>query len=177
MARYEHFEDLPVWQSAARLYNLVLDLFEKHSPLFSPGFRGQLDRAALSISNNIAEGFDRMTTAELISFVGYARGSASEVKSMILVVASRPTLRPTSALLREIEQLARSCIRQLSAWTTQIEKGTVQGKRHLTGPQQSQRKVAVASRALRRQFLLSLTPLHPLYDTPEARIARGEPSE
>jgi hypothetical protein len=123
------------------------------------------------------EGFDRMTTAELISFVGYARGSASEVKSMILVVTSRPTLRPTSALLREIEQLARSCIRQLSAWTTQIEKGAVQGKRHLTGPQQSQRKVAVASRALRRQFLLSLTPLHPLYDTPEARIARGEPSE
>src|SRR5438045_1660838 len=117
MATYEHFQDLPAWQAAARLYNLVLDVFEKHSALFSPGFRGQLDRAALSVSNNIAEGFDRITTAELIAFLGYARGSASEVKSMILVVSPRATLRPATALLREIEQLADSCIRQLSAWT------------------------------------------------------------
>lgn len=175
--RYEHFEDLPAWQAAARLYNLVLDLFEKHSALFSPGFRGQLDRAALSISNNVAEGFDRMTTAELISFLGYARGSASEVKSMILVVAPRRTLDPAARLLHEIQELADSCIRQLSAWTTQIEKGPVQGKRHLTGPQKNLRKVTAASHALRRQFLLSLTPSHPLYNSSEARQARGEPPE
>jgi four helix bundle protein len=177
MARYEHFEDLPAWQAAARLYNLVLDLFEQHSSLFSPGYRGQLDRAALSISNNIAEGFDRITTAELIAFLGYARGSASEVRSMVKVVAPRPGLRPAAEFLREIEKLAGSCTRQLSAWTTQIETGPVQGKRHLTRPQRSQRKVAAAGDAFRRQFLLSLAPSHPLYNTPEARQARGEPPE
>lgn len=177
MARYEHFEDLPAWQAAARLYNLVLDLFEKHGGLFTAAFRGQLDRAALSISNNIAEGFDRVTTAELVCFLGYARGSASEVRSMILVVSSRPMLRSVAALLREIKELAGSCIRQLAAWTTQIESGPVQGKRHLTGPQKNQRKVNAASQALRRKFLLSFTPAHPLYDSREARQARGEPPE
>src|SRR5687767_2731167 len=57
MAKYERFEDLPVWQEAARLYNRVLDLLETTALPLSPGFRNQLDRAALSVSNNIAEGF------------------------------------------------------------------------------------------------------------------------
>ena len=62
MAKYQHFEELPVWQEAAKLYNAVLDLFEQSSVPLSPGFRNQLDRAALSVSNNIAEGFERSTT-------------------------------------------------------------------------------------------------------------------
>jgi hypothetical protein len=36
---YEKFEDLPAWQSAARLYNRALDLLEEYGPLFSPGYR------------------------------------------------------------------------------------------------------------------------------------------
>src|SRR5215469_450237 len=56
MAKYEHFEDLPVWQEAKHLYNTVLDLLEEPSLPLTPAFRNQLDRAALSVSNNIAEG-------------------------------------------------------------------------------------------------------------------------
>jgi four helix bundle protein len=63
---YENFEDTPVWQEAARLYELAEDLLENVSFNTSAAFRDQLDRAALSISNNIAEGFERGTTNELI---------------------------------------------------------------------------------------------------------------
>jgi len=59
MAKYECFEDLPVWQTAVRLYNVVLDLLETQGVPLSPGFRNQLDLAALSVANNIAEGFER----------------------------------------------------------------------------------------------------------------------
>ncbi len=55
MSKYTKFEDLPVWQEAARLYNRVLDLLEEPAVPLTPGFRSQLERAALSISNNIAE--------------------------------------------------------------------------------------------------------------------------
>ena len=81
MPKYEKFEDLPVWQEAARLYNRVLDLLEERDVPLSPGFRNQLDRAALSVSNNIAEGFERVTTHELTAFLAIARGSAGEVRS------------------------------------------------------------------------------------------------
>jgi four helix bundle protein len=80
--RYERFKDLPVWQEAAKLYNLVLDLLEEQGRLFSPGFRSQLERAALSVSNNIAEGFERVTTNALLSSLDIAKGSAGEVRSM-----------------------------------------------------------------------------------------------
>jgi four helix bundle protein len=88
MAKYQHFEELPVWQEVARLYHSVLDLLEEPEVRLSSGFRNQFDRAALSVSNNIAEGFERSTTDELLTFIGFTRGSAGEVRSMISVVKS-----------------------------------------------------------------------------------------
>jgi four helix bundle protein len=92
MPNYTRFEEVPVWQEAARLYNFVLDLLEEPDSPLSWGFRNQLDRAALSVSNNIAEGFERMSTKELVGFLGIARASAGEVRSMISAVHQRRKL-------------------------------------------------------------------------------------
>lgn len=173
MPTYKHFEDLPSWQAAATLYNLVLDLLEDHGAAFTPGYRNQLDRAALSVSNNIAEGFERMTTGELLAFLAIARGSASEVRSMMAVIRARPKLRAFRPALDRIAELAGDCLRQLTAWMASIEQGPIQGKRHLTGPQTRQREAAASADSLRLAFLRSLTPAHPLYNTPEARAARA----
>ena len=112
MPKYEKFEDLPVWQEAARLYNHVLDLLEEPAPPFTSSFRHQLDRAALSVSNNIAEGFERVTTNELLAFLAIARGSAGEVRSMMAVVMNRPKLKPIARRLLEIRTLSESCTKQ-----------------------------------------------------------------
>jgi four helix bundle protein len=84
--QYKRVEDLPVWQEAVELARSMyeftaLDLFRLH-----PGLRDQLERAALSVSNNIAEGFERGTTNELLAFLYIARGSAGEVRSMMRVL-------------------------------------------------------------------------------------------
>lgn len=69
MATYKRFEDLPVWNKAA---DLAAFIFERTN---RPEFRGkedlanQMQRATLSISNNIAEGFERGSTAELLQFI------------------------------------------------------------------------------------------------------------
>jgi len=177
MSKYEKFEDLPVWQEAAGLYNKVLDLLEEPRPGLSPGFRNQLDRAALSVSNNIAEGFERVTTNELLSFLGIARGSAGEVRSMMAVVRERPKLKHLSIRFQEIRSLAESCARQLTAWTTSLEDSPVQGKRHLTGTVRVSRQAAQTVQNYRLNFLRSLKPEHPLYNSAEARTARGETNE
>ena len=174
MAKYQKFEELPVWQEAARLYNRVLDLLEEPNVPLSPGYRNQLDRAALSVSNNIAEGFERVTTNELNAFLAISRGSAGEVRSMMVVVKDRPKLKPFLHRLHEIRSLAESCARQLTAWTVSIGNSPVQGKRHLTGAVKEQREVAQKARNFRLNFLRNLKPEHPLYSSPEARAARGE---
>ena len=176
MPKYQRFEDLPVWQEAARLYNHVLDLLEEPNVPLTSGFRNQLDRSALSVSNNIAEGFERVTTNELNSFLAIARGSAGEVRSMMAVVKDRSKLRPVLQRLQEIRSLAESCARQLTAWATAIEHSPVQGKRHLTSELKDQREASRKAMNFRLTFLRNLKPDHPLYNTPEARTARGETS-
>jgi four helix bundle protein len=174
MPKYQKFEDLPVWQEAARLYNKVLDLLEEPSVPLTPGFRNQLDRAALSVSNNIAEGFERVTTNELLAFLAIARGSGGEVRSMMAVVKDRPMLKPFVARLQEIRRLAESCAQQLTAWVGSIEASPVKGKRHLDPKTRETRERTEKARDFRLHFLRNLQPAHPLYHSNEARAARGE---
>jgi hypothetical protein len=75
---YDKFEDLPVWKEAILLIEEVYRLTSQNGFRPPASFRSQLERAALSVSNNIAEGFERGTKAELISFLYIARGSAGK---------------------------------------------------------------------------------------------------
>jgi len=77
--------------------------------------------------------------------------------------------------LQEIRTLAESCARQLTAWTGSLESSPVQGKRHLAAPERDRREMADKARSFRVNFLRNLKPNHPLYGSPEARVARGEP--
>jgi len=155
----------------------VLDLLEEPNVPLTTGFRNQLNRAALSVSNNVAEGFERVTTNELNAFLAIARGSAGEVRSMMAVVKDRPKLKAHVRPLHEIRSLAESCARQLTAWTVSIENSPVQGKRHLTSEVKEKREAAQKSKDYRLTFLRSLKPAHPLYHSSEARAARGESVE
>ena len=84
--QYKSFEDLPVWQEAIELARSMYE-FTALDPLRShSGLRDQLEHATLSISNNIAEGFERGTTNELLAFLYIARGSTGEVRSMMRVL-------------------------------------------------------------------------------------------
>jgi len=83
MPTYKRFEDLPVWNSAIELGLKVFTLTDDSVFNYQGDLRSQLRRAALSVSNNIAEGFERGTTNELLMFLYIARGSAGEVRSML----------------------------------------------------------------------------------------------
>src|SRR5215510_15130770 len=88
--KYERFEDLPVWKDAIELAVQIYSLTEEESFKGQASLRDQLERAAVSVSNNIAEGFERGTTQELITFLYIARGSAGEVRSMLLLLTRMP---------------------------------------------------------------------------------------
>jgi len=68
------------------LANGIYDFTEKHKKVLSYSLRDQIERAALSVSNNVAEGFERGTTNELLMFIYIARGSAGEVRSMLCFI-------------------------------------------------------------------------------------------
>src|SRR2546423_13692330 len=87
---YKRFEDLPVWNDAIDLAVQVY-VFTSHAEFKGRhSLKDQLERATVSVSNNIAEGFERGTTKELLTFLYIARGSAGEVRSMLCFLERRP---------------------------------------------------------------------------------------
>jgi four helix bundle protein len=88
--KYTRFEELPAWNAAIELAVGVYKLTADRSLLKQRAFRDQLERAAVSVSNNIAEGFERGTKQELLTFLYIARGSAGEVRSMLCLLERLP---------------------------------------------------------------------------------------
>jgi len=80
--RIEKFEDIVAWQKSKILAIEVYKCF-KLCKDFS--FRDQVQRAAISVSNNIAEGYERRTNKELSNFLFIAKGSCGEVRSMLYI--------------------------------------------------------------------------------------------
>jgi four helix bundle protein len=129
--KYECFEQLPVWQAAQDLALRIFAFTDRRELKNSGDLRDQLRRASLSVSNNIAEGFERGSTSELLMFIYIARGSAGEVRSMLRFCEQWP---PTASLKSEISDLicrAESCSRQLRAWADSLQNSDIRGQRHL----------------------------------------------
>jgi four helix bundle protein len=74
------FEDITTWQKSQELAIL---LYKEFKGIHDFGFKNQLLRAAVSISNNIAEGFERNSDKDFSKYLHISKGSCSEVKSMI----------------------------------------------------------------------------------------------
>ena len=80
----ERFEDLRIWQNARVQANRVYDSFGSGTPSSRDfGFCDQVQRCAVSVMNNIAEGFERGTNKEFAQFLNIAKGSAGEVRSTL----------------------------------------------------------------------------------------------
>jgi four helix bundle protein len=88
--KYVRFEELPVWLAGMTLAEKMFSLTENKAFNYKGDLRSQLQRATLSICNNIAEGFERGTPQELLTFLYIARGSAGEVRSMLLLCERLP---------------------------------------------------------------------------------------
>lgn len=84
MAKVNRFEDLEVWQKGMQLAE---DIFfvtrdEKLSREFS--IKDQIIRASISISNNIAEGFEYDNRKDFIKYLRYSKGSTGEIRNMLI---------------------------------------------------------------------------------------------
>jgi four helix bundle protein len=140
--KYDRFEDLPVSNKAIDLAENVYFLTQ-HRFYRQPGdLCDQMRRASLSVSNNIAEGFERGSTAELLFFLYIARGSAGENRSMLhfclrLLERLAPQMLNQSEIsnlksqISDLIPVAESCSRQIRAWADSLQNSDIKGQRHL----------------------------------------------
>lgn len=165
---YERFEDLPVWQAAIELAEMCEDLLDEAGNAIRRGKQDQLDRCSLSVSNNIAEGFERGTTNELLAFLYIARGSAGETRSMMRLFARRVKLKRWAGLIEKIAKKAESCSRQLRAWADKLQNSDIKGPRHLNDEsranyqkEQDRKAMRAKGEAMERELLARMPDGHP----------------
>jgi four helix bundle protein len=129
--KYERFEDLPVWNDAIELAVQIFALTEDEVFKGKGSLKDQIERAAVSISNNVAEGFERGTTQELITFIYIARGSAGEVRSMFHLFSRLPKFSNLESQISNLRSLAESISRQLRGWADSLQNTDIKGQRYL----------------------------------------------
>ncbi|MBP5681482.1 MAG: four helix bundle protein [Bacteroidales bacterium] len=115
------FDELIIWQKARELTNSIYELMDGFRDW---GFRDQLQRASVSIMNNIAEGFDSGSNIKFCYFLNIAKGSCSEVRSMLF-------------LCEDLHVCSEEKRIELQSLTRQINTGIVKMISHLKDPTQS----------------------------------------
>jgi four helix bundle protein len=129
---YERFKQLPVWRSGIDLAAAVYAMTEKRPFRRRYSLRDQIERAAASISNNIAEGFEGGTNQELLTFLYVARGSAGEVRSVLCLLQKIPPFEVLESEILNLKSRTESVSKQLGAWTRMLRDSGLKGQRYAT---------------------------------------------
>jgi four helix bundle protein len=103
------FEDLLVWQKAMNLVESIYQECRNGSLAKDWGLRDQLQRTAVSVPANIAEGYERATRKEYVHFLAIAKGSAGELRCLIEVG-------------QRVQHLNKSKSKELSDEVTEISR-------------------------------------------------------
>jgi len=90
------FEDVIAWQKAKKL---TIDIYKNFEHCRDYNFKNQIQRATVSIMNNIAEGFERQTNKELVNFLYISKGSCGETRSMISLAVELKYLPREKAII------------------------------------------------------------------------------
>lgn len=113
--KIERFEDILSWKKAKGMTILVYSIFKDQKDY---GFNNQIERASVSVMNNIAEGFERRTNNEFRHFLFIAKGSCGEVRSMLYLAKdlgkiTEPQYKQLYDILIEISKLLSGLIKTL----------------------------------------------------------------
>jgi len=150
--KYNRFEELPVWKAAIELAVGVFNLTARSMFRRYYSVRNQLERSAMSVSNNIAEGFERGTTQELLTFLYIARGSSGETRSALCLCERLPGFSDLKFEISNLKSKAEEVSRQLRAWADSLQNSDVRGQRYLT----NKTKQASKETRERQEFLKEL---------------------
>ena len=105
-------ENLYIWQMARNVVNDIYKMMESYKDY---GFKDQIQRASISIMNNIAEGFDSGSDKKFISYLNISRASCSEVNSMLYLCEDFKICEKEKrvSLQNQIKVISSGCIKMI----------------------------------------------------------------
>lgn len=132
MANIEKFEDILAWQKGRELTQLIYRATRKGEFAKDFALRDQIRRAVISITSNIAEGFERGGNKEFIQFLSHSKGSCGEVRSQLYVALDEAYVNQT-----QWQQLHDRCLeisRLLDGFVKYLQQTEIKGRKFQTAP-------------------------------------------
>jgi len=115
------FEDLTIWQESRKFTNKIYVLTKKFPKEELYGLTSQIRRAAVSISSNIAEGFDRRSDKELSNFLSIARASTAEVQNNLYIALDLKYISQIE--FNKLYQEAKKIAQKINSLMTYLKSG------------------------------------------------------
>lgn len=129
MSTIRRFEDLLAWQKARQL---TKEIYRALNNCRDHGFRDQIQRAAVSVMSNIAEGFESGTKQEFLNYLYIAKGSAGEVRAQLYAAADIGYLNFET--FKYLSSLAEECSKLISNFIEGLKASKFQGLQHKRVP-------------------------------------------
>ncbi len=127
MPTYNSFEDLPVWRGAKELAILIYKTTSKDKFNRDYGLKDQIQRATVSVSSNIAEGFERGTKQEFIQYLYIARGSCGELRSQLFIAKEIGYL--DNKEFEELYDVTKKVSKQISGFVEYLKTTNILGQK------------------------------------------------
>lgn len=103
MSKIQNFEGLIIWQESRELVSMI---YKQFTTVNDRALKEQIQRAAVSVMNNIAEGFERESDKEFKRFLLISKASCGEVRSMLYIVDDLGLLQKD-----KVEDLKNRCLK------------------------------------------------------------------
>ncbi len=120
--KIEQFENLPIWQQATDMATAMYRIDSRDDWKYAFSIKDQIQRSALSISSNIAEGYEYGNQKDFIRFLRYAKGSAGELRSQLYILHRSEIVQQTEYDILRNKLLEIS--RQLSSFIKYLRSRT-----------------------------------------------------
>ncbi len=128
MATFTRFEDIEAWKMGRILVNRIYTITNVHVFKSDYILSTQIKRAAISVTSNIAEGFDRDSKKEFIYYLAIAKGSCGEIRSQLYTALDQKYI--TIETFNEIYNLANDISKLIHNLSVYLKKSDIEGLRH-----------------------------------------------
>ena|SRR2546426_8664153 len=128
MAKIERFEDIASWQKGRELTRLIYRASKSGEFAKDFALRDQIRKACLSVTSNIAEGFERGGDKEFVQFLSNAKGSSGEIRSQLYVAMDE--LYITEKQFSELYELTHAVSRLTSAFMSYLSRSQLRGNKY-----------------------------------------------
>jgi len=127
MATIPTFKDIRAWQLSVELASLIYSCSGKGPFLKDKVLQVQIRKAVLSISSNIAEGFEREGVKEFIQFLSVAKGSAAEVQTQVLISYKIGYI--SNAEFQELDGLCGEVVGLIAGFMKYLKGSNIEGQK------------------------------------------------